>query len=494
MSTERRLRRRWWKGWACGAAVLLLAGCLVPKEHRYEEIRKEFGDVVCRLDPAGSEKGELKVCDPSRPISLEEAIGVARANNPDNRMAAMRIRRAEALLAKSEAAFYPGVGFYTEYLQGDAPSAYLFKAIDQRKLPPNVDFNDPGWFENYETGVRARLNLYNGGRDILQRRMAESGLTVSRLDRAGIENELVSTVIRSYYGVLASGEFLEIARESRKTVASQLKVMQVQYEGGSLLKSDILSLRVRLAQAEEEIIRRENQLQLATTALADVMGVEAGSVRIDPIRTPVAAALPEDWAEGLAYAMDHRAEIRKAREEVVRARTAMDVARAGYFPRVDLDARSYVDDPNAAYNSERENWTAAVMFQWDLFSGFSTRAEVDRSEAALAEALAADRKVSLAVRTDVRTAYLNLQETRARQRVAEASVASAEESLNLVQVQYQGGSATVTRYLEVELARNRSRTRAAAAYYDQQKALSEVGRAVGFWAGTETDNAGEPSP
>jgi hypothetical protein len=82
---------------------------------------------------------------------------------------------------------------YTEYLQGDAPSAYLFKTIDQRKLPPGTDFNDPGWFENFESGVSAGINLYSGGRDRLNREMAKTGLTISQLDRDGIENQVMAT-------------------------------------------------------------------------------------------------------------------------------------------------------------------------------------------------------------------------------------------------------------------------------------------------------------
>jgi len=85
-------------------------------------------------------------------------------NNPDLLMAMARIERARALLEKSAAPFYPQVNVYTEYVQGDAPSAYLFKSIDQRKLPPDTNFNAPGWFENYESGVSAGINLFNGGR------------------------------------------------------------------------------------------------------------------------------------------------------------------------------------------------------------------------------------------------------------------------------------------------------------------------------------------
>jgi outer membrane protein TolC len=60
-------------------------------------------------------------------------------------------------------------------------------------------------------------------------------------------------------------------------------------------------------------------------------------------------------------------------------------------------------------------------------------------------------------------------------------VDKAEESLDLVKKQYEGGSATVTRYLEAELDSNQARIRAIAARYDREKARAEIGRAIGHW-------------
>ena len=66
--------------------------------------------------------------------------------------------------------------------------------------------------------------------------------------------------------------------------------------------------------------------------------------------------------------------------------------------------------------------------------------------------------------------------------VSKASVEQAEESLSLVKKQYEGGSATITRYLDAELARNRARIRATVAFYDREKARAAVGRALGYWS------------
>ncbi len=462
-------------------AGLVLTGCMAESRYDYDVIKKEYADVVCKLAPAETDpKGAP--CAPGKALALSDAIDIALANNPDKMMAVSRIRQAEAHIRLAGAAFFPYLGFYTEYVRADAPSAYLFKTIDQRQLPPNTNFNAPDRLRNWESGVNASLNLFNGGRDLLNRKMAETGLAISELDRRTIENSLTASVIQAYYNAMAAEAFIGIAEESEANVGAELRIMNVRFREGGALKSDILSLEVRLARAKEDVVRRKNAWNIALTALANVMGVNPAAEIVLEKTDPMTFSLPETYEDGLAGSLERRPEIRQVRAKVSQARMALDAARAGYLPRVDAQAQYYMDDPDMAYDAERDNWRAALVFNWDLFTGFSTCAEIQKAEAALTEALAADRKTELSVRTDVRTAYLNLAEAQARLEVARSSVAMAEESHALVKRQYEGGSAPITRYLEAELDLNRSRVRSAAAFYDAQKARADVGRAVGFWA------------
>lgn len=398
-------------------------------------------------------------------------------------VAVARIRQSEAMIDQALAAFWPAVSVYSEYTEGEAPSAYLFKTIDQRSLPPRVNFNDPGPFENLEVGLRARMNLFRGGRDYLRKRMAETGRSIRELDRLSIRNGLASSAIHAYFNALAARAYIRIARKSVETVKAQLRVMRVRFRAGGVLKSDVLSLEVRLAQAREELIRSKNAYSLALASLANLMGLdpdteleleEDGRVELD---------LPAAYDEGLPVAMIRRPELEKARLAVIRSRMGIDAARGEYLPRVDAQAHYYFDDEGTQFESDRANWTAGVMLDWDLFTGGSTGAAVREAEGVLEEMLAADRKAALSVKLDLRSAYLALEEAGARIEVTRASVAQAEESLRLVKKQYEGGSATVTRYLDAELDRSRTEIRAITARYDREKARADVGRALGLWAG-----------
>lgn len=456
-------------------------GCMAKEPYTYSHIQgayaAEKSSFLAHSQPPS--KADFEV--PSTPISVAEAIKIALRRNPDMDMALTRVQQSEAMIDEAMAAFWPTLSAYGEYMQGDAPSAYLFRTIDQRKLPAGVDFNDPGWFENYEIGLQGRINLFHGGRDVLRKRMAETGLKIHELDRQSIQNSLIASVIHAYYNTLAAQDFIQIAQESVGTVETQLRVMEVRYQAGGVLKSDVLSLNVRLAQAREDLVRARNDHSLSLAALANLFGIDPDTPMTLAGPEGVPLDVPEDYQQGLVYALASRAELKKVRQQIVQSRMGVDMARSEYWPRLDVQGKYYLDDADLDFESERENWTAGIILNWDLFTGLSTTARVNKAKSILEEMLAADRKATLSVQLDLKTAYLKFAEAKARLAVTEASAAQAGESLRLVKRQYEGGSATITRYLDAELARNRARIRSAAAFYDREKALAALGRALGYW-------------
>lgn len=468
-------------------SVLVIHGCAEREIYTYERIKASHisGETV---RPGSTSKTEPAVPQiPSGPVGLDQAIKTALLNNPQVDRALARIRQAHAMIDEATAAFWPALSVYGEYLQGDAPSSYLFKTIDQRKLPPRVDFNGPGWFENYEVGLRARINLFNGGRDVLRRRIAETGLEIQELDRQSIENALVESVIHGYFQVLAARDYVATAGKSVDTVEEQKRVVQVRYDAGGALRSDLLSLEVRLAQAREELVRARNNHALSVAAFAVLLGLDPDAPLCLMEGSKVSRDFPEDYASGLAQALAHRPELKKVRAQVVQSRMALDMVRAEVLPSLDAQGRYYMDDPDLDFETSRDNWAAGVILNWDLFTGMSTPARVNKARGVLDEMLAADRKTTLSVQLDLKNAYLRLTEAEARVAVTRASVAQAKESLSLVKKEYEGGSATITRYLDAELALNRARILSRAAHYDRERAVAAVGRGIGRWAGVARD-------
>jgi len=411
-------------------------------------------------------------------LTLERSLSLARSANPVLEQAQARIAQARAAVKESRAAFWPQIEVSLEYLRGDAPSAYLFKTIDAHQLPSQVDFNDPGRFDNWETGIQAQLNLYAGGRDRLRYQQSRLGLEQAYSERAALVNQLEAAVIDTYLALQTAQTLVEIAQQSLAVVEREIELAQVRLAGGSLLRADLLSLQVRRAEAQSEIIRagaHQQRLQAALAVLLDrdahtPLHIASNSFTYEP---------PQDYALALERALTRRAELTGSRLNLQSARLGQGVARSEYLPRLDLEARLYHDDSNLAYNADQLNWTLGARLSWELFAGFATSARTEKARSLVQQSLAAERHLRRDIELQVRKAWLGVEEAVAHQRVTVAAVTQAQEAFSLVQTRFAGGAAAVTRYLEAELTLSRSRMAAAAAERDHLRALVELARALG---------------
>jgi outer membrane protein TolC len=74
---------------------------------------------------------------------------------------------------------------------------------------------------------------------------------------------------------------------------------------------------------------------------------------------------------------------------------------------------------------------------------------------------------------------VRLQDAKSRLEVSGTAVSTSEETLQLVQEQYDAGAVTVTRYLEAEWMTTEARMRRTNAAFDLEKARAGLARALG---------------
>ncbi|HEX5135890.1 MAG TPA: TolC family protein [Planctomycetota bacterium] len=416
---------------------------------------------------------------PEGPLTAVEAVRQAVARNPDLMEAAARIEAARAGLDAARASLLPVLGGDVSYLGGDAPSAYLFKTIDAHDLPAGVNFNDPGTFSNWEVGTTLRWNVWRGGRDRLGVWASEADVAAAQARQDAVRNALVAGVLEAILDVRAARELSTADEASIRSVTAQVEETRVRVDSGQSLRSDLLSLEVRLAEAKERRIRSDVARRLALVALRRLLAWPEGvPLDVADDSYPV-GELPATVPEALAVAYTHRGEVAAARRAVERARIEVERARRSYLPTLDFEARWYGDDEQWNFAEDGGNWLVGLGLSFDFWDGGRKRAGVRAAQAALGDVEEADRGALLLVAQDVETAYLRLEEARARLDVAAQAVGASEESLDLVEKQFRGGTATVTRFLEAESARTQARTARIRAALDVERARVGASRALG---------------
>ncbi len=417
---------------------------------------------------------------PENTLSLESVIKTVLSQNPDIAMARERLAMAQDTLDKTRALFLPRVSAYAEAKTGDSPSAYLFKTIDQRTLLPGTDFNDPGKVNNVEAGLRCHLNLFRGGRDQAAVNMAKSHVRQEKAFGRKTENLMVSSAIRLFFSILKAKSYIAIARQSVDTIEEQLRIMNVHFEGGGVLRSDLLSLEVRLTQAKRDLIHAQNSHAVALTGLNVLLGNLPDTSLILEEQCHCPFRFPDTYQEAVKIALENRPEMIMAEQMLETARWKKRSAKGQYLPGMDVNGTWYTDADGGNFDSRSNNYVLELSMNWDLFTGNTTRLDLATAEKARLLAERNMEKVRLSIYQEVKQAYLNHEDALQRLSVTRKGEEMSEESLALIARRYEGGSDSVGRYLDAELDRSQSRMNQAAAFYDEKIALSDMALSLGI--------------
>jgi outer membrane protein TolC len=314
-------------------------------------------------------------------------------------------------------------------------------------------------------------SVYTGGRRSAQTLAAESERDAARMDLAAVQNELVFRVAEAYYRMIQSRELTEVRAEAVRQVESHLDIAQRRYEVGMTVKSDVLSVEVRLAEVREALITARNQFELTWAVLENVTGVRLPA-RVVPAQLP-----PAPWSEHVASleqaiseALERRPEMAALASRQRAAQHAVRAAKAGDMPKVDLIGD--YDVYTGGTSTGNDSFFVGLVIRLNLLDGYRTRREVEQACARLREIESRHDRLLLDVELSVRRAYLQLQDAQERLKVTGQAIEQAEESLREIEVRYRNQATTVTELIDAQVALSDARVR-----HTNARAELEIARA-----------------
>ena len=415
--------------------------------------------------------------------TLAQTIDTALANNPELSIMQARIDQADAQFGQALSIFYPQIKTSLSYQYTNNPAQAFAMLIAQRRLNMvGTDFNHPGFVEDYRPQVTASYSLFRGGQDYYQSQAAQLGIETSELEKSATRNRLLSNVTAAFYGELAAIDSHKMSLRSIEAVQSELEQSRARFNAGALLKSDVLSLEVQLAEAQEADIQAANAIEMAHNMLKTLLGLSVtDAFAINVTLESQLPKTPEGYNELLAKALSSHPELKAAEKKVLIAEKQVAAAKGAHLPKADAFVNYGSDSNNLTYNSNQDNLSAGVMVEMDIFTGFASQEKIKKVQHELTVANEAARQTRLRIENQLKTAELRLQEALSRVRVSALAVQASEEALRLVKEQRQAGVVTVTRYIDAEVARDKAQTRQINSRYDALRFDAELKQAIGFW-------------
>ena len=412
----------------------------------------------------------------AEPWTLDRAVTYALAHSPDAMVARARVDGAQALVQQAQSAWYPQLAVSGRYTDTNNPMMAFGSILNQRAFNFGLDFNHPGQIDNLDAAGTVAYNLYSGGKASASRQAARAGAQAADYDLYAARHELAAAVVKAVFNLQKAREAVGAVEEGVRAYEAAVYVAQARFDAGQLLKADLLSLKVQLAQTRETLSSARHGASLAERAFDFALGLGAANLPVDlaPNDPSLSQLAPPDTRD-----YSQRPELLGLDARQRAAEAMVEAARSGHRPSVNAFA-SYQYDHGWQLSRGADSWLAGVSVDVNLFDGGQTSGKVRQASAELAQIKEVRRKAELGIGLEVEQARLAHEDAVERLAVTASVVEQAEESASLTQARFQKEALLTADLIGAESRLIEARLRRTVAASDERMAVVDLRRALGF--------------
>jgi len=438
-----------------------------------------------------------------RSITLDDALGLARAHNRDLRAARERIAIANAGVEQARAALLPTVaaqGRYThnykevDFDAGDllAPVFGLGDAIQQ------TTDNAAEAAALAEVERQARAGLAAQPTVVISKKEELDGvvsatvplivpssfysLSAARQNRAASqanyevnEASILVSVAQAYFAAAGTDELLLARQDAVKVATETFDVAKARVAAELANQVESTRAETALVRAQQDLAEAENTRAAAYRALATLIGTR------EPIAVHAVDALPAEpgtYDALVGSARSRRPELAAERAAIAAAEADARASAWRWSPGLsgfaNLRGQNY-----SGFSGDKYAWAVGLQLDWVVFDGGVRDAQRHIAEAERRQAEARLELLGDTVSDEVANARGSLSTKRKGVAAAQRAVALARETLRLIRAQYDAGTSRQLDVLQAQEVLVGAEVAVAQAHFDVAFADLQLKRASG---------------
>lgn len=323
--------------------------------------------------------------------------------------------------------------------------------------------NYPGFVTNVNTRLELQIPVYTGGMITSGIQQAQFHIQAARNGDAAARQKVIFQVLQAYQGVHTARAYLEVSKQAETTANSQVSMMEKLVKGGVIVKSDLLSAKVRLQDVRIQRVQAENAVSNALDQLHLLLGMPL----TEPLNVGASVSVKPTTMttdELRLTAVANNPGVNALRKQVEASQANIGVATAAYKPQAGLMLRQDWNDPKFGFSAN--SYTVGGTVSWTAFDGGVTTAIVARARASQNEITAKLAQAEAGVAYQAEDARRKADEAEQRLSARQLGSEQAEEAASLVGKRYVNGVATITEQLAAQTQLDKARADIVAAEYD----------------------------
>ncbi|MEH2240386.1 TolC family protein [Nostoc sp.] len=411
----------------------------------------------------------------NQPITLAQALELARRNNHDLQVSLLELERNKAALREAQAALLPTLGINTGLTRGQSSSSQLQDELSARNgFPSNQDKPNTSF-----TGqAQLSYNLYSSGRVQATVRAAEEQV---RFYELAVETQFETirlNVATDYYNLQQADEQVRITQSAVLNSEASLRDAEALERAGVGTRFDVLRSQVNLANAQQDLTNARSQQAIARRQLATRINLpQAINISAaDPVQ--LAGLWNPTLEQSIVLAYQNRPELQQQLAQRNTSEQQRRQALAELGPQVNLVASYDLLDQFNDNVSVTDGYSFGVQATLNLYDGGAARARADQSKAniAIAETQFAEQRNQ--IRFQVEQAYSTQQSNLENVQTANTALEQAREALRLARLRFQAGVGTQTDVINSENDLTQAEGNRVTAILNYNRALAQLQRSV----------------
>lgn len=392
--------------------------------------------------------------------TIDECIALALKNNPAVAASLQTVKAGESRVGQAKADYYPSLALTAGY---------------QKVGPVSPAGISPDAYDQYSTGVNLDITLFDFGKTSRRVQIQNLNVEAARADHRDIIAQIIFNVKIAYYNLIQCERNLAVAMDTMNQFQQHLEQANAFFNVGIKPKFDVTKAEVDYGNARLSVLRAENALLLAKLTLKDVMGIPKDD-EFDVADTLGFEKDERQLNDALDAAYSKRPDLISVMARKEAAGHSVELAQKGYFPVVSGSAGYAFSGTGFPMGS---GWNAGASLNVPLFSGFSTKHEVNEAIANLEIVKANEISVRQKILLDVQQAYLNVRNAADQISMAEMTVLQAKENYDLASGRYKAGVGNPIEIADATITLNNARANLNAALYDYKIAQAALDKAIG---------------
>lgn len=315
--------------------------------------------------------------------------------------------------------------------------------------------------------------LFTGGR-------LQSGVAAAKWNRraaegalAELRGEVTLEVQDAYLRVLVARQMVDVQEAKVAAATELLRTTTAQLEAGKGIEASTERVQAELSHAKRSLTSSRNDAAKAFLDLDAVIGLDFGSsitladaLSLSPVRGKL-----DDY---LAIAKSARGQMLVARAMAEAAKADVRSTRAEGSPQIFGQAMTDLASPGTGSGG-----TLGLTLSIPIFDGGRIRADVAAARSAQDQAEANVASVAIAVESEVRKAWLDVETAQANADSAAASVKAAQSAYDVIALRVGAGKSILVEQLDALEALTEAKADLAQALYEHGIAIDRLVRAAG---------------